>query len=165
MIVSLKVQGPGLRQKDPGLRLGSWDYGTFLDFLHYRMGNSQGTRIHKKLGSTEIKLGGPSQQEGEKTPKRPRKDPERPTLLRKRNQTLFHFSYLGCFLWFEIFFVEIFHSRTPTRKDPSFQNQEKSREPLQNPNQLGQQLEILKSKKIEKSQFFIFSENFSRDPK
>ena len=40
---------------------------------------------------------------------------------------------------------------TPTRKDPSFQNQEKSREPLQNPNQLGQQLEILKSKKIEKS--------------
>ena len=58
---------------------------------------------------------------------------------------------LGCFLWFEIFFVEIFHSRTPTRKDPSFQNQEKSREPLQNPNQLGQQLEILKSKKIEKS--------------
>ena len=57
---------------------------------------------------------------------------------------------LGCFLWFEIFFVEIFHSRTPTRKDPSFQNQEKSREPLQNPNQLGQQLEFLKSKKIEK---------------
>ena len=55
------------------------------------------------------------------------------------------------FRLFEIFFVEIFHSRTPTRKDPSFQNQEKSREPLQNPNQLGQQLEILKSKKIEKS--------------
>ena len=49
------------------------------------------------------------------------------------------------------FFLLIFHSRTPTRKDPSFQNQEKSREPLQNPNQLGQQLEILKSKKIEKS--------------
>ena len=33
------------------------------------------------------------------------------------------------------FVVEIFHSRTPTRKDPSFQNQEKPREPLQNPNQ------------------------------
>ena len=49
------------------------------------------------------------------------------------------------------FFLRYFTLGTPTRKDPSFQNQEKSREPLQNPNQLGQQLEILKSKKIEKS--------------
>ena len=83
---------------------------------------------------------------------RPRRGPEGAVLVHHRPGYRGRLRSAGrSTIGFEIFVVEIFHSRTPTRKDPSFQNQEKSREPLQNPNQLGQQLEILKSKKIEKS--------------